>query len=123
MGLSGSGFRPFLSKFYMHTVENRFGKSVTSLRAMRIMTRYAPHNDTLGGKFQHFAASFRQAENLGPVKTMPAPDAGQKGGKLHRCRDFQISNTTSGEARSVPTPPLASLHMINNGSHQLSISQ
>ena len=76
MGFSRSGF---LSKFYMHTVENRFGKSVTPLRAMRIMTRYAPHNDTLGGKFQHFAASFRQAENLGPVKTMPAPDTGAEG--------------------------------------------
>ena len=80
MGFSRSGF---LSKFYMHTVENRLNlissKSVTPLRAMRIMTRYAPHNDTLGGKFQHFAASFRQAENLGPVKTMPAPDAGAVG--------------------------------------------
>ena len=79
MGFSGSGFRPFLSKLYIHTVEKRFRKSMTSLRAMRIMTRYAPHNDTLGGKFQHFAASFRQAEKLGPVKTMPAPDAGAEG--------------------------------------------
>ena len=88
---------------------------------MRIMTRYAPHNDTLGGKFQHFAASFRQAENLGPVKTMPAPDTGAEGRKkaTYRCRDFQISNTTSGEARSVPTLPLAFLNMT----WQSSISQ
>ena len=61
---------------------------MTPLRAMRIMTRYAPHNDTLGGKFQHFAASFRQAENLGPVKTMPAPDTGAEGREATKVQGF-----------------------------------
>ena len=62
-------FFPSFPCTIMHTVESRF-KSMSSLRAMWIMTWYAPNNDTLGGKFQHFAASFRQAEKLGPVKTM-----------------------------------------------------
>ena len=69
---------------------------MTPLRAMRIMTRYAPHNDTLGGKFQHFAASFRQAEKLGPVKTIQwqhRTQGSREGGsymqKVHGFSDFQ----------------------------------